>query len=206
MVISIGRSAVAIVASVVLVAVFYPAALGGKVAFYSETLLPSSDAYQLSDRLWDYPLYNLELAFSVPHWATGYGTGTSSLGVQYVARLLQEKPLGIGAESGYGTIVIEFGIVGLALWIMWTSVLVFSCWRVVMMLRQTRVFPLAFMTLWFTFILLFPQTFTSINAYQDYLVNAYLWLFIGMLFRLPEIVATGPIPVPAQNVATSARP
>ena len=206
MVISIGRSAVAIVVGVVLVAVFYPAALGGKVAFYSETLLPSSDAYQLSDRLWDYPLYNLGLAFSVPHWATGYGTGTSSLGVQYVARLLQEKPLGIGAESGYGTIVIEFGIVGLALWIMWTSVLVFSCWRVVMMLRQTRVFPLAFMTLWFTFILLFPQTFTSINAYQDYLVNAYLWLFIGMLFRLPEIVATGPIPVPAQNVATSARP
>jgi hypothetical protein len=73
------------------------------------------------------------------------------------------------------------------------------------MLRQTRVFPLAFMTLWFAFILLFPQTFTSINSYQDYLVNAYLWLFVGMLFRLPEIVYAGPVPVPAVNVATSAR-
>jgi hypothetical protein len=203
---AIRRSLIVIVSSVVLIGVLYPAAFGGKWEYYSETLLPSSDSFQLSDRAWDYPLYNLELAFSEPHWATGVGTGTATLGAQYVAKYLHQKPPGVAVESGYGTIVAEMGIVGLALWLAWTSTLIVCCWRIVMSLRQTRMFPLGFMAFWYAFVLLFPQTFGSLNAYQDYVVNAYFWLFVGMLFRLPEIIAAGPVPVPAWGDAESARP
>jgi hypothetical protein len=198
---AIRQSAVMIAIFVALAAAVYPVAVGGKWAYYTETLSPDSESYQLTDRVWDYPLYNLELAFAEPHWVTGVGTGVTSLGSQYVAKYLREKPPGLGVECGYGTIVIEFGIVGLILWLAWTSTLVMYCWRTVLKLRQTRMFPIGFMVFWFAAVLLFPQTFGSMNNYQDYVVNAYLWLLIGILFRLPEMIATGPVPVAAPHEA-----
>jgi hypothetical protein len=56
-------------------------------------------------------------------------------------------------------------------------------------------FPVGFMVFWFAAVLLFPQTFASMNNYQDYVINAYLWLLVGILFRLPEMIASGPVPV-----------
>ena len=196
---AIRRSAIMIATCVTLAAMVYPVAVGGKWAYYTETLSPDSESYQLSDRVWDYPIYNLELAFAEPHWVTGIGTGTTSLGAQYVAKFLNQRPANLGVECGYGTIVIEFGIVGLVLWLAWTSALIASCWRTVLKLRQTRMFPVGFMVVWFAFILLFPETFGSMNNYQDYVENAYLWLLVGILFRLPEMIASGPVPVPVAH-------
>ncbi|MFZ0036760.1 MAG: hypothetical protein WAK91_05030 [Candidatus Acidiferrales bacterium] len=189
------QSAIVTGICIALAALVYPIAVGGKWAYYTETLSPDSESYQLSDRVWDYPIYNLELAFAGPHWMTGIGTGTTSLGAQYVARFLKQKPGNLGVECGYGTIVVEFGIFGLILWLAWTSTLMLSCWRTVLKLRQTRMFPIGFMVFWFAFVLLFPQTFASMNNYQDYVENAYLWLLVGILFRLPEMIAAGPVPV-----------
>jgi hypothetical protein len=36
------------------------------------------------------------------------------------------------------------------------------------------------------------MTFGGLSAYQNYINNAYLWLLVGILFRLPEIQATTP--------------
>lgn len=196
---SIRRSIIVVGVFVALAALVYPAAFGTRWNFYTETLSPESERFELGYRMWDYPLYNLELAFSEPHWITGVGTGTVSLGAQYVARFLNEKPLAVNVECGYGSILVEFGIVGLILWLVWTTTLVVSCCRVVLKLRQTRMFPLGFMVVWFAFIVLFPNTFGSMNNYQDYVVNAYLWLLVGILFRLPEIVASGPVPAPVTH-------
>src|ERR1700733_1361334 len=193
------RSIIMIGFSIAVAAAIYPIAVGGKWAYYSETLSPGSSSFELGDRTWDYPIYNLELAFAEPHWMTGVGTGTTSLGSQYVAKFLGEKLPGYGVESGFGTIVVEFGIVGLILWLAWTTTLVVTCWRAVLKLRQTRMFPVGFMAFWFAFIVLFPQTFGSINTYQDYVMNAYLWLLVGILFRLPEIVASDRIPAPVPH-------
>jgi hypothetical protein len=77
--------------------------------------------------------------------------------------------------------------VGLILWLVWTAALVFSAWGVVRKLRGSPWFPLAFMIFWYSFLLLFPITFTSFVAYQDFVLNAYLWLLVGILFRLPQI-------------------
>jgi hypothetical protein len=32
-------------------------------------------------------------------------------------------------------------------------------------------------------------------AYQNYVSNAYLWLLIGILFRLPDLLVNAPVPV-----------
>jgi hypothetical protein len=167
--------------------VVFPAEVGSRIAFYTETLGPDSPNSELLYRTRDYPLKNFLFAFDYPRWPYGYGIGTASLGVQYVARIFHQlSPVG-GVESGYGTLVVELGIVGLGLWILWTSGLVLSAWRVVRKLKGSPWFPLAFMIFWYAFLLLFPITYAGIAPYQDFVLNAYLWLLIGILFRLPEI-------------------
>ena len=65
----------------------FPDQAGSRLAFYTETLSPSSSAYEGQYRAWDYPLLNLELAFTNKNWLLGNGTGTASLGGQYVAQV-----------------------------------------------------------------------------------------------------------------------
>jgi hypothetical protein len=38
-----------------------------------------------------------------------------------------------------------------------------------------------------------PLTFASMGVYQNYILNAYLWLLIGILFRLPALAAPAPV-------------
>jgi hypothetical protein len=181
----------------VLAVLIVPNEVGKRWHFYSETLSPSSSSYELSYRAWDYPLLQFTQAFSGSHSIVGNGTGTASLGMQYVAKLLGERPPQLSVESGFGSLLAEFGIAGPVLWLLWATALMISCWRVVVKLRQTRMFPLAFAIFWFAFVLLFPETFGSINTYQDYVMNATLWLLVGILYRLPEIIVAQPVASPA---------
>jgi hypothetical protein len=167
--------------------IIYPEQIGASFALYDETLSPDSPASELVYRTRDYPLKNFLLAFEHPRWPYGYGIGTASLGVQYVARIFQQRSPVSGVESGYGTLVVELGIVGLILWILWTGALAISAWAVVRKLKGSPWFPLAFMIFWYAFLLLFPITYAGINPYQDFVLNAYLWLLVGVLFRLPQI-------------------
>jgi hypothetical protein len=34
------------------------------------------------------------------------------------------------------------------------------------------------------------MTFNGMQPYQDFVLNAYLWLLLGILFRLPTIAVT----------------
>jgi hypothetical protein len=185
-----------------LAAFIVPDEVATRLNFYSETLSPSSGSYELSYRAWDYPILQFTRAFSGSHSIVGNGTGTASLGMQYVARLLGERPPQLSVESGYGSLLAEFGIAGPVLWLLWATTLVISCWRVVLKLRQSRMFPLGFAVFWFALVLLFPETFGSINSYQDYVMNAMLWLLVGILYRLPELIVTRPVPLTAPVVAS----
>jgi hypothetical protein len=109
--------------------------------------------------------------------------------MQYVSRILGQPSTNFGVESGYGNLFIEFGTIGLLLWLLWTTAVVTTSWKVVLRVRQTSVFPIAFAMCWFIFLLLFPMTFASIGPYENYIYNAYLWLSVGILFRLPALVA-----------------
>jgi hypothetical protein len=165
----------------------FPEEVASRIAFYSETLSPNSPASELAFRTRDYPLKNLMLAFDHPLWPYGYGMGTCSLGIQYVTRILHVPPMNIGVENGYGQLMIELGILGLFLWILLSVAICLSAWGVVKKLRGTPWFPLGFVIFWYCFWLLIPMAYIAFIFYQDYVLNAYLWIFLGILFRLPEL-------------------
>jgi hypothetical protein len=179
-----------IVGSLGLVAILllFPDQAGSRLAFYTETLSPNSSAYEGQNRAWAYPLMNLGLAFTNKNWVLGNGIGTASLGGQYVARFTGAPPLNIWVEEGYGLLIIEMGIVAPFVWLLWTSALVITGWRVLLRLRQTRLFPIGCAILWYVFLLLYPLTFGGMVPYQNFVTNAYLWLLVGVLFRLPDLL------------------
>lgn len=182
----------------------FPEQAGSRIAYYTETLSPNSSAYQLEDRAWDYPIENLESAFERPHWIVGNGIGTGSLGMQYVAKLIHQQPPDVWVEEGFGVLIVEMGILAPFLWLAWSGALLYHSWKVVRSLKQTRFLPIAMAILWYAFLLLIVLTFGSLSGYQNYVCNAYLWLFVGVLFRLPDVLATGaPVVVPKR--ATVAR-
>jgi hypothetical protein len=192
---AVRRSAVILGLSLVVMVAAFPHEVGARWAFYYETLAPSSPGFELVYRLEAYPIVNLMQVFAFPHWPVGYGTGTSSLGVQYVTRLLGAPgPPTRVIENGYGTLILEMGILGPLLWLFWTTALVRSGWREVRRVIGTAVFPVAFAILWFAFVLLFPFTYSGIQAYQNFVFNAFLWLFVGILFRLPGLVLETRVP------------
>ena len=79
------------------------------------------------------------------------------------------------------------GIMGLILWLVMSVAILASAWKVVKKLKGSPWFPLGFVIFWYAFFLLFPATFGGMPAYEDFLLNAYLWLLLGILFRLPTL-------------------
>ena len=194
---AIQRTALGISLAIVLLFITYPDALLSRFDIYEETLAPNSPYSELTSRSWDYPVQNFLAAFSYDRWPYGYGIGTTSLGTQYVARIFGAKRLEVGVESGYGALVVEMGIGGLVLWIATSVAILISAWRVVKRLKGSPLFPIGFVIFLYAFFLLFPATFGSMVAYEDFLLNAYLWLLLGILFRLPSILRS------AQTAANS---
>jgi hypothetical protein len=184
---TVQRAAAGIALGLTLLFLLFPDALLSRVAFYTETLSPSSSASELQKRTWDYPIYNFLGALTYERLPYGYGIGTASLGTQYVAKISGTKPPVPSVESGFGTLIIEMGIGGLVLWFVMTFAILISAWRVVKKLKGSPWFPIAFVIFWYAGVLLVPITFVGMAAYQDFVLNAYLWLLLGVLFRLPTI-------------------
>lgn len=183
----------------------YPEALLSRVAIYTETLSPMSSASELTYRARDYPIQNFLKAFQYDRWPYGFGIGTASLGGQYVSRIMQVPAMGIGVENGYGGLIVEMGLGGLALWLIMSSAIVLSAWKVVRKLKGSPWFPLGFIIFWYAFLLLFPMMFASLSAYQDFVLNAYLWLLLGILFRLPSIALSAQLGVTASQISPQPR-
>jgi hypothetical protein len=182
---AIQRTTLLIGLGLILLLTTFPKELGSRMAIYSETLMPDSPASELVNRTQTYPLKQLGYAFDHPRWAYGYGLGTCTLGAQYVIRIMHATPVGaIGVESGLGNLIVELGIVGAILWIILGISIAFSSWKIVLKLRGTPWFPLAFAIFLYAAILFFPMMFTGISPYQDFVINANLWLFLGVLYRL----------------------
>jgi hypothetical protein len=184
---AIQRAALGIGLGIVLLFYAYPDALLSRLAIYEEALMPDSPTSELMHRSWDYPVRNFLGAFSYDRWPYGYGIGTTALGGQYVARFFNVRPPVVGVESGYGTLIVEMGIGGLVLWIVMSLAITVSAWKVVKKLKGSLWFPLGFVIFWYALFLLFPQTYGGMQPYEDFLLNAYLWLLLGLLFRLPTI-------------------
>lgn len=189
---AIRRTAIVSTLGLAAMLVIFPEQAGTRVAFYTQTLMPSSSAYEGTWRGLGYPLENLELAFSAPNWILGNGIGLASLGRQYVAEVLKQPPPNLWVEEGFGVLIVELGIVAPFLWLLWSGVLFYCCWKVLRALRGTRFFPLAFAIFWYALLLLIFLTWGGLSTYQDYINNAYLWVLIGILFRLPDLLQNTP--------------
>jgi O-antigen ligase len=199
------RAALGIALAVVMMFFVYPEAFLNRLAIYSETLDPRSPTSELVHRSRDYPLKNFLAAFDYDRWPYGYGIGTISLGGQYVSRFFHVRPPVGGVESGFGALIVEMGILGLILWIAVSVAIVISAWKVVRGLKGSPWFPLAFMILLYAFVLLLPMTFVSMNGYEDFIFNAYLWLLLGILFRLPSLALSAQSSADIAAVPTARR-
>jgi hypothetical protein len=169
---------------------FFPDKVGASWAFFSETLSPTSSASELQHRGVDYPIENLQAALQSDRLWFGGGTGTGSLGTQYVAKLLGQPRLNSWVENGWGVLILEMGVLGPVLWIIWTATLLASGWKVVKQLRETIYFPVALSIFWYLFLLLVPLSYMGMAPYQNYVLNAYCWVLVGILFRLPYLART----------------
>lgn len=184
--------------------VLFPKNANSRLDYYRETLTPGSSAYQLTLRTWDYPIKNLLDAFE-EHWIVGSGTGTASLGKQYVSRLLGQAPPNFWVEDGFGDLIVEMGILAPILWLLWAGALVFGCWKIARRLRGTRFFPLALIVAWLAFLISLPLTYGALSVYQDYICGIYMWLMIGILYRLPEFCSASPGPTLAPSTSVDGR-
>ncbi len=195
------RSAILAGIALITVVVLFPKEVGARWAFYSETLFPSSSAYELSFRVWDYPIDNFVYTFQQPNWIWGNGTGTASNGVQYVSALIGQRPPAIGVENGWGTLILEMGVIAPVLWLIFSFSYLRSGYKVLRSLKKTYLFPIALSILYFGFLLLGPFTFGGIAPYHNYVNNAYFWILTGILFRLPSLISQIPAPQIAANPA-----
>jgi hypothetical protein len=175
--------------AIIIATVLSPDTIRRRWVLYLDTLSPTSTHSELRFRAVEYPTNAIESMFWQPNWMWGNGTGVASLGTQYVVRVFGVPRLNVGAESGYALLIAEFGLLGPAVWTVWTVSVFIAGWKVVKKLRQTPFFPIGFAIFWYVFMLLGPFTFQGLNGYQNYLTNAYLWLIIGILFRLPSLLS-----------------
>jgi hypothetical protein len=161
-----------------------PSLISSRAEFYSTTLDPNAETNEWAFRWKNYThdtVRGIALGGLI-----GQGTGQESLGKQYIYGGEANDPLGLyQVEAGYGSVAIEWGIVGLALWLWWSV-----AWLLRMVTSTRRALGdrvSAFgiiVTAWFLF-LMFVAFFGGFANFQNYINNVFLWFLSGMVFALP---------------------
>jgi len=131
---------------------------------------------ELVHRTQTYPLRSWDMPSTI-RVAYGYGMGTSSLGRQYVMRIMHAA-LNVGVKR-LRQLGWQLGIVGLVLWIVLGFSIAISAWKVVRELQGTPWFP--GICIWFSQFFSFSLCM-CISPYEDFLMNSWLWLLLGILY------------------------
>ena len=164
-------------------------------SFLSDTIDPTSEFSEFESRPASYWRDTVR-AFSLGGWL-GHGTGSASLGRQYLSEFLSSEQVfryRTQVEGGYASVLWEWGVVGLILWIWWTAALMVVLFNRVRRLRGTRFFWLAVSVSICLFMLLFPIFYMGMPVYQNYVTQAMLWFAAGLVLRLPEAARTPEAP------------
>jgi hypothetical protein len=151
------------------------------VSWYSTTLDPRSANNEWSFRWDSYSgdvIRSLELGGLI-----GEGTGQESLGKQYLFGDQESSGNDLyQVEGGYASVIVEWGVIGVLLWLAWTVTWMVRQIRTV---RATRNGPLPnigpVVVVWTAFFL-FIGFVVGYQVFQNYIANAYFWLFSGLLF------------------------
>ena len=72
----------------------------------------------------------------------------------------------------------------------------FSAWSAAKSLRGSPWFPIAFAISWSVSapLLAIPISYYGFTSYEDFVMNAYLWLLLGILFRLQAVRENSGVP------------
>ena len=96
-----------------------PSLISTRAEFYTTTLDPNAETNEWGFR-WDNYTHDTFRGIAIGG-LVGLGTGQESLGKQYIYGGEGNSPLGLYlVEAGYGSVAIEWGMVGLALWLWWS--------------------------------------------------------------------------------------
>lgn len=166
---ALGRAAAAAAVAllaVTLLAVFWPGLFSSRLAWYRDTLDPRSPRSEWAFRWTSYggdTVRGMRLGGLI-----GQGTGRESLGKQYLYGGPERSPVGLyQVEGGYASVAVEWGVVGLVLWVGWTVAWARRQWACV---RAARGSPLAAAGLvlfgWMLFFLFFGF-FGGLQGFQN---------------------------------------
>lgn len=162
-----------------------PELLETRLRWYQETLDPRSPTNEWAFRWRSYSGATAGGIFR--GGLVGQGTGRESLGKQYLYEggdPADAEIYGYQTEGGYAAVAIEWGVVGLALWVTWTAAWLARAHGAV---RRRRGDPVAASAvvlvawLWFFLVIGF---FGGLQGFQNYLANAYFWLLSGVVFGI----------------------
>lgn len=179
----LGMAAVAMAAAGLLVLVA-PTQAANQVSFYAQSLDPTSEK---SEWDWRWAAYTegITLGIQKSTWL-GRGAGTHSVGLQYLVggSEYSVKAVGYEVESGWGAVAIELGKIGLALWVIWSIVWSRRLMSSLRALRGRADAQAALPLVAYVLLALFVLFFTGYQSFQNYIVNANIWLMSGIVFGM----------------------
>jgi len=177
------------VGAVFLFSVLVPDLFTSRLDWYRQTLDPRSSENEWSFR-WD--AYGGDTRRGIDIGGlVGQGTGTESLGQQYLYGDSGAIPVGsYQVEGGYASIAVEWGAVGLALWTLWTLAWLYRQWRCIRAAPSGQLRAMGLVLWGWMIFFLIIGFFGGLQGYQNYVPNAYFWLLSGVIFGLPQLAAS----------------
>lgn len=173
------------VLSVVALGTLTPDELASRVSWYRTTLDPRLETSEWSFR-WD--SYSTAVVHGVGVGGVfGQGTGTESLGLQYLYDGEGPELADYEVEGGYASLAVEWGLVGLVLWLAWSMSWTARQWGGLRRLRGDVSASVGLVLLGWIVSLLFLHFAVSLAWFQNYVPNAYFWLLSGVVLALPQL-------------------
>ncbi|MGH9013432.1 MAG: hypothetical protein ACRDZ1_05795 [Acidimicrobiia bacterium] len=178
---AMGTATVLIVALVALAAAF-PGLFRDRVEYFAQTLSPTSPVNEWSDR---FDAWESDIARGIAIGGLlGTGTGQESLGRQYIFGDETDERRLSQVEGGYASLAVEWGLIGIGLWLVWSISWTRRLWRSGKRLRGSSLASATFVLFAWAVMVLFVRFMTGLSSWQDYLPNAYFWFLSGVVFGL----------------------
>lgn len=163
-----------------------PDVFTSRLVWYERTLNPSSPQDEWIFRwknIWGSTVHGVGVGGLI-----GQGTGSQSLGRQYLYEGGRGPEVARSVvEGGYAGVAVEWGIVGLGLWVWWTLAWLGRQWRCIRAARGSLTAGAGLVLFaWMLFFLVFGF-FGGLQGFQNYFANAYFWFLSGVIFALPTV-------------------
>jgi hypothetical protein len=170
--------------ALLLLYLWLPGIFHNVLLFYDQTMNPESRYSEVSTRssgYWGSIGYAYQNSGLI-----GYGTGSASLGLQYLYKTVSENEYtGLyHVEGGYASVLWEWGVVGLILWLLWTVLLLRAMAKKIVLLRGTPYYWLGVAIACYSASFLVPLFYLGFQVYQNYISQAFFWFLVGLFFRL----------------------